>query len=522
VVTAGVVLAAAACICHAAALYRVAGVVVNAQTGAPVAHVKVFVMRDGGEAKIASLTTGGDGKFAFDLPEGKHELFAGEDGVLQSLGARRPDLSIGTAVVTGPDQDTAHLIFRWFPLGSISGRVADQDGEPVENALVQLLALRNAAGRASVVPMGWDYTNDLGEYRFGPVPGGSYFLAVTGEPWYTRDSEDDLPAGLRVMAYPAVYYPNVRDAARAGVLLVKPGEHVRADFALSAAPGSTVTVTVNEAAARKQPCQFRLVTEGIRGSEGSRQYDFLFGGQNAIHGVAVGHYIAQAECRTVPPAEASQSIEVHAGENTVELTPAPLAVVSGTVQFKDPGEAPQSDLRAVLVREDLLGSAAATVKPDGSYSFPSVATGRYRPILMGRDGYFAETIRVDGANFHDGVVDLAPGLNVTIGMLASGETGLVKGFVVRDEHPVEGALVVLAPAAGSNNPLLYGGFQTDSDGSFEFKHTRAGEYYLFAVEDPGLEYMNPPMVRPYFARAKKIRVDAHGTYSEQIPLLAGN
>jgi hypothetical protein len=37
-------------------------------------------------------------------------------------------------------------------------------------------------------------------------------------------------------------------------------------------------------------------------------------------------------------------------------------------------------------------------------------------------------------------------------------------------------------------------FQTDSDGSFDYKDVPAGDYVLFAVEDTSFEYANPAAV----------------------------
>jgi hypothetical protein len=68
---------------------------------------------------------------------------------------------------------------------------------------------------------------------------------------------------------------------------------------------------------------------------------------------------------------------------------------------------------------------------------------------------------------------------------------------MRGEKPVEGVLVVLAPSSGAHDQVRHRGFQTDSDGSFDFQNVPAEDYLLFAVEDTGLEYITPGIHRPF-------------------------
>lgn len=223
-------LAATLLTCQAADLYRVAGIVINSETGASLPRARVVVLRTGTTRVVATQTIGLDGRFGFELPQGKFNLLAGTRDVQQSFGIRTPDSRIGTSIVTGPDHDTSNLTFRWFPPGGISGKVMDEAGEPVESALVQLLHSTVVAGRRVVATMGWVRTDDRGEFRFGPLRGSSYLLAVTGTPWYSRrrvfppTPSDSAPS----LAYAPVYYPSTSDISRARPIVLRPGQEVRA------------------------------------------------------------------------------------------------------------------------------------------------------------------------------------------------------------------------------------------------------------------------------------------------------
>lgn len=55
---------------------------------------------------------------------------------------------------------------------------------------MQLIRSAVTGGRKRVTTAGWFWTDDRGVYRFGPVTAGTYYLAVTAEPWYLRGRLD--------------------------------------------------------------------------------------------------------------------------------------------------------------------------------------------------------------------------------------------------------------------------------------------------------------------------------------------
>jgi hypothetical protein len=106
-------------------------------------------------------------------------------------------------------------------------------------------------------------------------------------------------------------------------------------------------------------------------------------------------------------------------------------------------------------------------------------------------------IRVEGADFRNGVMVLVDGHSVTLRIVASDETGRVRA----------------GPGQAWNR-----GFLTDTDGSFDLEALCSGDYLAFAAEDAGIEYQNPVATRSYLAHAKPIHVEAHGIYSQDLPV----
>ncbi|HYL77009.1 MAG TPA: carboxypeptidase-like regulatory domain-containing protein [Bryobacteraceae bacterium] len=517
---------AAAHNCRSADLYRVAGVVIDSESGSPLARARVILLRSGTTITVATQVVGTDGRFSFEVPQGKFSLLAGTRDLQQTFGARTPDSRVGTSIVTGPDQNTSNLIFRWFLPGAISGRVADENREPVEGALVQLLASTVTAGRRWIATAGWVRTDDRGEYRFGPLRGGSYYVAVTGTPWYARHGVNllSVPAIASLLqnsdpplAYAADYYPGTPDIAGAAPMILRPGQEARADFSLSVVRGATVTVQHDGPPELKG--LIGLLTEGIGGKDGFQRQENLTGSQPfTFSAVPPGRYVVRiAGSKGTSDYSGRRTIDVNGSDVTVELKVRAAPAVSGTVAWKN-GKAKPPGLLASLIREDTGATISTTVRADGSFVFPSVTVARWRPAIRSADGQFATDVHVEGAEFDKGVIDLQDGDVVTVRMTASDEVGRLRGFVMRGDAAVEGVMVVLALAAGPGEQVTYRGFQTDSDGSFDFENVLARDYLLFAVEDTQFEYANPAVAGRYLAKAKRVHVEAHKALSEKIGL----
>jgi hypothetical protein len=500
----------------AADLYRLSGTVFNAATNAPLQRAHVVITKPGSSRAAGFMVTGAGGRFSFDLPEGKYSLRAGTRDMSQVYGLPRPDATVGSSVFVGPGQDTSALAFRWFPPAAIAGKVVDGNAEPVENALIQLVISSVLGGRRVTATSAWAYTNDLGEFRFGPIAAGSYYLTANGEPWYVQPAfRGQTPANARPPSYRTVHYPNVLDPGRAEMLSPKPGEEIRADFTLTEAPGATVTVNY------KSPPGFSgtiaLIAPGIGSSEAFQRQINAYGNQQVLTGVPPGSYTVRISGSSGNTSMAGrQHIEVNGADVSADVELRPFAAVSGRVQFPNSTGKPQGSFFVALVHEETPGALSTVVSADGSYAFPAAVSGKYRVVLRA-SGYFASEVRVEGSDFRDGVVSLDNGQTATVSIVASDEMGSLKGLLTQAGKAVVGAMVVLAPATESAS-TLYRGFQTDSDGTYDFQNVRTGEYFLFASPDPDIEYTSPTAVHPYLKGATQVRITRKAVTLENISL----
>ena len=186
----------------------VAGRVVSAETGDPLPHARVIVYTDA--LPLPSVFTDGQGRFASQpVPaSGRYRLSVTKAGYALT--------SVAGASLTSSDLDV-----RMPRAAAISGRVVDVLGEPAAGVPVSLYHDRPPAPGSP--PSKRVTTDDFGEYRFGGLAEGTYFVNTTTQ----RQSET-----TGRFEQTNTYFPGVAAPADAQGITVKAGdERTAVDFA---------------------------------------------------------------------------------------------------------------------------------------------------------------------------------------------------------------------------------------------------------------------------------------------------
>jgi protocatechuate 3,4-dioxygenase beta subunit len=184
-----------------------AGRVVADETGDPLVHTRVVVYNDA--TPLPAVFTDQEGRFATGpLPPSRYHLTATKAGYTPTTLAR----------LNPPAPDKIQI--RLARSASISGRVLDSYGEPLMNAVVNVVAPPGAtnlpAGNVKSAT-----TDDLGVYRVGGLSAGTYLLAI---------NQFSIDGSGNVTRTPS-YYPGVPSIAAAQPLVLAPGdEKVAVDF----------------------------------------------------------------------------------------------------------------------------------------------------------------------------------------------------------------------------------------------------------------------------------------------------
>ena len=245
------------------ALYRIAGRTVSAADGHALQGATVRIVNTKTQQAVASTLSGEDGSYEVTkLKADKYSLDAVTGGYLVSPYDEHDNFS--SAIVTGAGVDTESLILRITPAGIISGRITDEAGDPVRNAIVTVYRENREEGSSRVTQFRNSTTNDLGEYELTSLPPGNYFAAAKATPWYAVhpqlvNSANSVKTAGSVdhhldVAYATTFYPDAMDSDDAIPIPVRAGDHVDIDMHLR--PQAAVALTVHASGVQLQESVF--------------------------------------------------------------------------------------------------------------------------------------------------------------------------------------------------------------------------------------------------------------------------
>ena len=515
--------------------YRIAGVVVNSLTGQPIADASVGIAptanADGDEV-LRSVTTGSDGRFAIaGLARGKYSLMATARGFSEQFFEHHGNFA--TAIAVGPDLDSEGLVFRLDPDSAVEGAVADDGGEPVQNAMVRLFEQRLQDGQHKTVLMNQVQTDDRGQYHFGHLLPGTYYVAVSARPWWAQQAglpvgpgtpARDAVAAQEVAAlnatYPLTFYPSSPDSAGASPIVLKAGERATADVVMRAVPA--ITLRVRTPYVQKGPGSFYMsgpqVSQPIFEGQLIPVLLAVVGtGEPGLQVVSLppGHYVLKVE--PLNDAGASnhgwyQEIDLTADTELNAAAAPGFATVAGSVAFQGASEVPANTF--LLLSKPATGEtfrSAISSKGELHFGSDGITPGRYNVLLENSHGFALNQILASGAKVTGRTLEITAAGAVTLKCIASRGIARVEGVAQRDGKPVTGAMIVLVPRDLANNLPLVRRDQSDSDGTFTLSNVVPGEYKVVAIANGwDLAWSEPSVIQPYLKAGTAVHITGDG------------
>ena len=214
---------------------RVAGTVVSI-SGEPIRKANVHLQ--GGSSQPGQLpfnygeSTATNGTFVFDdVAPGRYMLTVEKTGFVATRYGARSNATPGTQFTLTAGMELKDLTLKMTPQGVITGKVLDQDGDPVTTATLQVLRYaytrgrRHAANRAAATNV-----NDLGEYRVRRfyTPGRYYISAIVHcNTSVAQHRSGPGRAGEVQEGAVTTYYPNGADVSGAAAIDVTAGSETR-------------------------------------------------------------------------------------------------------------------------------------------------------------------------------------------------------------------------------------------------------------------------------------------------------
>ena len=520
--------------------FRIAGVVVDSVSKAPVANARVTVLASENSDVSQRATAGPDGRFVFSgLTAGKYTLLASAPGYRSQGFHQHENYFVGISV--GPDLDSEHIVFPLVLDARIEGAVTDEDGEPIRNANVQLYQRNHDTGKLLTRLVRGTNTDDRGHYLFSHLGPGTYYIAVSARPWYAQYQQTNGPVpeakvAERIaeertqldVAYPLTFHPSAEDSSGATAITLHPGDRVTADVSMRAEPAvhlrvksaETEGATPGSMTVHGFPRISQRVFEGILVPVLAFQGMGATGGVVEYTGIATGHYVLAMPGSGgkhgngwYKEMDLSGTVELDASENP------PLASVSGTLRVEGANR-PPGHIYVVLSNRTSAETFAAEVTPKGTFDFSDmeVRPGTYDVVLNVAQGYQLTAIAASGARVN-GQSLVVSGGSVQLALTASGALARINGTVQEGDSPHPGAMVVLVPRDPVSNFMLFRRDESDSDGTFSLRDVLPGSYTVIALRDGWeVDWANPATLQPYLKNGVPVEISGQTKLSVKVPL----
>ncbi len=504
---------------------EISGKVRNALSGDPVPQARVTLRATTGQVVAAALSSP-DGSFSLPrIDPGRYHLAAERKGYVEARFGARSSSSAGSILAVDVGARLSGADLSMAPAAVLSGRILDENGEPLQNAEVYTLRRSREDGRLETILTDSTSTNDLGEYRLPNLSPARYWLAVR----YRPDTPLVRPAAspeARQEFYVLTYYPGVPDVNAAAPLDVTPGAQMAGlDFAPARLPGGPVSGRIVKVG--DGPCSrfnVTLAPRYVSGILNSRAAPSRENGTFEVPDIPTGSYTLLATCSDgIRNYSAARTVEVgNGGLQDLEVPVYPGVEISGRFVFRGNAAPPLEGLQFHLeTQEPPRRSYLGRALPDGRFALKSVPPGLYRARASRlAEGIYVKSILSGGVNLAASGVNTSGGGSISDLEVVLAPGGTVEGAVTPDEKNPGAAGVLLVPAAQER--AIAGRFMTavtDQNGRFVFRGVAPGAYKLIAWPDlEDVAYMESKVLAAIEKSGTSISVREGETAGAQLPL----
>lgn len=490
----------------------IAGTVIQEHGSRPLKKVVVQIMaEDQKRGGNYTASTDSDGHFHVEgVVPGRYRIFFEKTGMVEVNGrGLKADVNVFTLRA---GQALDDLLFRMLPTAVITGRVTDEDGDPMSG--VRVLAQRKKPGKAGREAAGTEATNDLGEYRLsGLFPGQYWIVAIPPpdfrdyEPSHEKKAQEGDPAADS--RYLTTYYPSTFDAMQASPITLKAGDEIPANFTLVPSRTYRIRGVITGVSTKQKPVVEVMSKSGdaFRANASEIGAD----GQFEVRGVGPGSYVLRVNAgseNALPSAHqlsAQQDVNVVAADvEGLKLTPLPSFNLSGHIRvetsFENRSSIDLTQYTANLRQSDAAEDSAlfmsqeffgvnASVDHLGNFEWKNINAGDYVVQVYGGDGQgsFLKSVTLGGRDVSSGFTASGP---ATLELVVSTKGGAIEGSVVEKEkdvddvHPVANATVVAVPEEKYRRLAdHFATGATDQRGVFTIRGLHPGSYTLYAWQD---------------------------------------
>jgi hypothetical protein len=499
---------------------RLEGQVFNSVTGEPLRKARLTLrmnvaQRSGGRQQqqpVTSyiVTSDAEGKFAFaNVDPGDYQLTASRDGFADvrlgnNNGLRKPE-----PILLGHSDRKTEFNIKMIPYGTISGVLADEDGDPIRNLPVAAMTWRYTANGRELNEVRTATSNDLGEYRIFDVPPGKYFVKINPQRLGLNHAESER-------AFAPAFYPGTLQVSGAMMQDLAPGQQLRGlNFNLRSARFATIRGQVIGPPGSSLNCGLLIATDGGSSSVGGGTEDK--DGRFTFRGVPPGPIFVTGGY-SIAGQRYDTMMEVDVGSsdiNGLELRPVPPVDVTGSIRIA--GESPIKPSQISLSLEGPSAghnqTSGATIRDDGSLLFHMISAGKYRVNLGRLQNLYIKSIQWGTQDITDLPLDLLSGVpaRTELSIMLGADSGQIEGIATTEKsEPADSATVTLVPTGAHRSRPFYKTVTTDSAGHFTIRGIAPGSYKLFAWDKVNANAViyDPDFLRPYESLGEGIEVSS--------------
>jgi hypothetical protein len=492
------------------------GRVVAADTGRPLRRVSVTATSD---TVRRSASTDEYGLFAWkDLPAGKYRVRASLVGYVPLDFGEDPREGGGQDITLGDNGVFDKADFKLPRGGVITGRIADEAGEPIEGVQVVAMTLEYVGGMERLTPVGTPATakrtNDVGRYRiFGLQPGEYYVVATTGSFNTNAPRSGDMASG-----YIVTYNPGTADVSSAQAVSVSAGQETQADFAMVASRTFDLSGVALDWSGSPLPSATLLLTPGANASIALvARVGTAADGTFKFSSLAPGQYLLQALPLPQPPppsltplrtVSSFASMVVTVAGNTPNLVLQGRASRMATGEIVFEGGQPPFNPQAVQIT---AGPVDFTRSPMVGFGFSSRINDNWTFELRDLWGsrvinvsapspWGLKAVRLGGIDVTDQPIDFDRDTG-RLQIVITSQLAELSGNVTDEGRPVPHAPVIVFasdPARRDFQSRFLRLVTTDDNGHFTISPLPASDYRVIALPrvKSGNSWQRPQFLEP--------------------------
>lgn len=504
---------------------KISGHVFRSDTGAPLNKTSVTLLgaqqnSGGGQVeKTETARTAADGSYSFaDVGPGNYTLRFEKTGYVGQFYGQTGPIPNGASIRVGTAQNLENMDVHLMPAGVISGRIYDEDNEPLEGVQVSAIQLRYSRGaREQESQVGGARTDDLGNFRISGLAPGEYYVKTGGSTGRSVFSVG-VQGGL---SYGARYYPGAKSIESAQRVQVTPGSEARGiQISLSPEKLYNISGTILDASDNAGQRRFSIMAARVNTSDAiyaasvggpvistAMMSMVMVGGAAAgpdntftIEGIPSGDYVLTARAvdqniqggRGNPPPRVDvgyATARVADGDAHVNVQIGRASEVRGQAQLENPPGPQITSFRLSLQGQSLGGGRGGpggqTLDATGAFDFKEVQPGQYSFSLSGgQSGAYMKRVMCAGREVAWQPISLEPNQTLNdCSITIANDAGTVSGQVMDGTKPVPGLMVVMIPQSRELRqvPRYTMTGTSDFSGQYVISGVIPGDYYMFAV-----------------------------------------